>query len=1049
MSVRAWVDEAFNREMHLTFRRFWTCLLPLLFVPAALAIPALSRAQGAEQPMKQEYFVQQSADEDLLITVNAFEAELESRVSGANGELLLLSGISGSRIVPLFQYIYAPSKNRQIGIEVIANLHTGRTEFGIELTRLKAWDSRSSSVSKAYRLLSFGTEIDAADSQANWTVKIDSLANAGRLFEQYGMREMRLWANYLAAHMVLFHLHDNSIVYSMTQDILSELKGSRLQKIELATLQLQAVALIGLRKSGMLNTSAGNPDPVQDVLRRAAELAQAMGYDFEQARALYASGLEYAEQSSYTQALDQYQLAVKLADAIGSVEMAKSIRDSIVQVHTLRGDAPATSEVLQEIESQLVEEGGGDELALNLLAQARLLSGAYHFQRALEVLSGALSYQNNSAIRRQINFELAKNLYETGHLDEALMYFRLADINPESKRRIRGRPVVDIGEGLGIMANIYRYKGEFQLMQSSRDGQGNYQHAADRYFYAQGLDAAARAGGKGQQAASYFLRSFEAAGASGHADLRHLANLQYCLQSGSTDGPCAQTSLDAAYEWLLASGVPRLAAEAMSARARLLARNGRRSEALAVMERLVDEIHMLRQSLPGVLGAWYWERHEAVFDAWLGMLVGDTVEQGSADGSAALLALSKMRLIEGYAQSSSAAKAGGDASDPLRALLAERTHADTKQAALALSEKIRAGLDTLRVAHRRNFEFLSDAGLKQYLRGLGHDESVLTFHLGPDMAQVWVGNSDGVVRKSLANPAQLYRKLLAARQDLPFVGLDAFDARMDELGRLLAEPVSNLLTDTVYCITAGPLLGFPLDALRLDGHYLVERHAFVHLLDFPQNDTPSKSLQSGPLQQVFLAGNPQDYAGDYATRLETSPGISAVADLFVGPGLQIIQGVALLPDEFKGSFYAQADLVHLAMPGLVNLKYPEDSGLELSESEYEPGRVILMAPDIRAQKLDARLVFLASTRTTEKPRTNFSSKPGLVADFLAAGAGSVIVNNWAGDSGSDSRFITGFYRALEDTGNIAGALRRARLAYLKNSRDNGIYDWAGYQLYIR
>ena len=143
---------------------------------------------------------------------------------------LLLSGIEGSRIVPVFQYIYAPKSGRQLDIKVSSSLHTAQTEFGIELTRLKPWDSRSSSVSQAYKLLSFGTELSDIDSQANWTVKIDSLARAARLFEQFGMKEMRLWANYLTAHLIYFQIHDHGYVYSMTREILSELRGTRLQK---------------------------------------------------------------------------------------------------------------------------------------------------------------------------------------------------------------------------------------------------------------------------------------------------------------------------------------------------------------------------------------------------------------------------------------------------------------------------------------------------------------------------------------------------------------------------------------------------------------------------------------------------------------------------------------------------------------------------------------------------------------------------------------------------------------------------------------------------
>ena len=137
------------------------------------------------------------------------------------------------------------------------------------------------------------------------------------------------------------------------------------------------------------------------------------------------------------------------------------------------------------------------------------------------------------------------------------------------------------------------------------------------------------------------------------------------------------------------------------------------------------------------------------------------------------------------------------------------------------------------------------------------------------------------------------------------------------------------------------------------------------------------------------------------------------------------------------------------MPGIINLKYPNGSGLELSEGEYEPGRVVLKPKDIRAQKLSAGMVFLSSTRITGSPLSGFSSQPGFVADFLATGAGSVIVNFWSGGDESDEGLITDFYRTLQASGDIAASLHESRIRYLRNNRVNGLYDWAGYQLYFR
>ena len=163
---------------------------------------------------------------------------------------MVRSAIPGSRIAPVFQYVNEPSTARQLNIEISSSLHTKRSQFGLGLTRLRIWDNRSETVSRAYQSLSFALQADGTESEANWTVKIDSLANAGRTFQKFGMKEMRLWSDYLAAHLIQFHLHDFSIVYSMTREILTNLRGTRLQKLELATLQLQSAALIGLKRSG-------------------------------------------------------------------------------------------------------------------------------------------------------------------------------------------------------------------------------------------------------------------------------------------------------------------------------------------------------------------------------------------------------------------------------------------------------------------------------------------------------------------------------------------------------------------------------------------------------------------------------------------------------------------------------------------------------------------------------------------------------------------------------------------------------------------------------
>lgn len=1013
-----------------------------------------SLGQGEDFQLNQEYFIQQGADEALLIRINGFEAEFESRLSGQAGNLLLRSGIAGSRIAPVFQYLNAASSSRQLNIDVSSNLFTERSEFDLGLTRLKIWDERSSSLARAYQALSFGMESGGPDTAANWTVKIESLVKAGREFHRFGMQELRLWSHYLAAHLIYLHLHDHSIVFNMTKEILSELKSARFRKIELAALQLQSDALIALRASGTLPVAAPDKDPVQLALSRVAALAESMGFGFELAMALNASAADYAGRSMYTEALEQYKRAVAISDSVGDAGLIKSIRESIVQIHAIQGDAPASNEVLQEIETQLVEEGAGDELALNLLAQGRLSINSYDYLRAIDVLKQGLVYENNSAIRRQLNFELARASYGRGHPDDAMRYLQAANIHPGSKQKRAPNSMLDIGEGLQIMAAIHRGRGDFNKMRQARSAQGQYKPEQAAYLYQKALDELVSRPEKRGSAESLFRQSYQAAATTGNRDLKSLAHLQICALSGSGDDLCTRSLRKSAYDSLRVAAVPWQTAEAMYLWAQILDQNGQHNQAIDVMGRLADEILFLRDTLPGVLGGWYREWHEVLFEYYLELSMASPGGrgQGKVDGMGSLLALSKIRFIERQSDTGTAEGILDANTDLLRVQLAQRENSKTADVFPDLDKSINRELETLRNSFTGKYGFLSRSGLQRHLQSLSDQEAILTYHLSPSNARVWLGRNGQVQQLNISNPATLYDAVRQARPGLANIGADAFDKQMDTLGKHLVAPVADSLPKTVYWIPAGPLLGFPLDATRISGQYLLERHSLVSLVSFPSNPDPGASLKTKTGQteppRMFLAGHPQDYSERYANSLDTSEDIRVVADIFVGPGLRIVQGTALLPDEFLDERFAQADLVHLTSPGIIDLDYPGQSRLELSGSEFSQGRTYFRPQDLGDGKLNANLVFMSATRTMGEPHSGFNKQTGLVSGFISKGATAVIANFWGSHGKATEAFVTDFYQSLLRSGDIAFSLTEAKRQYLSDQRADGLYDWAAFQVFI-
>ena len=903
------------------------CLSLMCALLICFALGLVSFSVLAAQ-MKQEYFVRQEADESLLIRVSAYEAEIEASVFAPERRLLLSSVMPQSRLVPIFQFVDSSSKSRQLELEVLSSLSTANSKFEVEFTRLSAWDNRSATLERAYRLFSFGMQSSTVTSAADWTVKINSLMRAGNTFGQYGMLELRLWTSYLVAHLVQNRLQDYNLVLGLVSEILADTRATRWQDIELAALQLRAAALIGLRHSGTLQPSSTDPDPVQTALLKSVERADAMGYQFEKAQALNLSAHEYKDQSSYPMALEQFQLALGIADSIGDDVMAKGIRENMAQIHAGQGDDPATNRVLQEIEARLAVDGGGDELALNLLQQGRILIRSYRYPEAIEILTQALLFENDSSIRTHLHLELAKSHFETGQSE--------------------------------VMTG---------------------------YLIAAGIDS--------RQASTYFLDAHKKA-VTNSAGIRHAVEREFL-------------------------------------RARSLTREGRGAKAAKVLEQLIDRVLFLRQSLPGVLGAWYYQRHED--------LIGDYLSLQQANGVQSLLALSKIR----YSTRPSELKAD---TDSLRILLASRENTGVGESLTRLNARIDQKLNTLSAQFINKFTFLSKSGLKAHLNSLGVDEAVLTYHLSTSAAYVWVARNGRVQQRKLTNPGKLYALMKDSAGSNPLPAGVEFVSLMDDLGEQLLNPVVDQLPTTIYVVPTGLLSGFPVDALRLNDQYLLEQHTIVNLLSFPSNPNPSASVRSNRPQNVFLAGDPQDFVGSYATRIESSTELRTVADIFIGPGLHIIQGAALLVDEFQSDQFKQANLVHLAMPGVIDQGDVTHSNLELSESVRGLGRTLLRPPEIRTLEVNANLVYLSATHTTGIPRSDANYQLGIVSDVLFAGSDSVIASLWAINGDVNAQLLAGFYASLASTGDVAMAITATKRQYLQAQINHDSHEWATFQTFI-
>jgi CHAT domain-containing protein len=424
-------------------------------------------------------------------------------------------------------------------------------------------------------------------------------------------------------------------------------------------------------------------------------------------------------------------------------------------------------------------------------------------------------------------------------------------------------------------------------------------------------------------------------------------------------------------------------------------------------------------------------------------LFGLALEQlRSAAAPDVLLALERLRRLEGI---------DNDAAAPEEAVRGQLARVQAAQPSPddSLSKQTARDLQAFIAAAGWSSGAPGAAELDAARAALAPDSMLLShFFAGDELLAVTAGRQSVRLHR-LGDSGRVRKALEAARVTLSEPAGDIAASDFDRLGRWLLEPVLPASQGTIYLMPFGPLIGFPLDALRVEGRYAIEQHRFAYVESLAAAGGRPGRLQPGFEDRVFVAGNPRAGRDLFSYGVSTSEEITAVRDRFVGDGLTIVQGVALRGDEFEDERVATAGLVHLAMPGRIDLSHPGRSRLLLSGEREQPAVEFLAPASIRRLAITAGLGVLSGTATHARPRTDLDSRLGLVHDLHAAGAPRVIAALWPLGDEEKADFMARFYDALIAEGDVVEALVQTRRAVLASADAGNFRAWAGFQLYIR
>jgi len=1049
---------------------------------AGMSLPGHAAETGPEAASRtREFFNRQEAASALVIQLDPYESEFESRIFGPGNQLLKTSSVPSLRLGPVIQFIDPVEKARELSIVLTMGKGTSRSRVDMRLIKFDLSRPDSSVLMKAYRTLSYGLELDAKVHGDTWTMKVASLRQAANYFDYLGMQEMQLWSGLYASYYLLNALNDAASAAEDARDIKAAATRSGFKTLVLAATELEGSATLALAIGSTGKASSQKFEQAQALFTQAAELAQSLDLQHERTHAIYQRGVAQEAAGQTSQALTQFEMAMSLATASGDQEYANQVRKHTAQLMESQGnnaaavalmqqgspEAPAASPVgrteagaaskAEDEPEEALPQGdvrANKEMASYLFEQGRLQEKTMHHLEAVATLLQAQALNQKSpsvALTGPISLLLGKALYGAGQGDNALQQLQQG-IEKTPAARFRNQ----LEEAHGLVATIQRGRGDFAAMKAARDAQGKFitePPARAAFVFAQALDTLASEGTGSSSGRSLLQQSESLARASGPESVWQLATLELCSLNAQS---CGIDGARQALASLQASALPESTFQARWLWIQILRRSGQNGPAQTELDRLIDDVRFYQAYLPGVLGSWYWNTREDVFNTAMALVLSQPGAESTGAGpdSLAIQSLATLGRLSAFDQQQKIPVADETDVNRLRSLFAERVVAQSSELVAKIDHEAQGLLRQLRLkqVETGTSQRSMSQSLASQLAQLDSTAVLLSYYLAAGKAYIWAGGNEGLklveMPWSQDRSAQLSRTLEGLRFDSASGKTEGFSRTLEDLGQTLLAPVAHYLKPSIYFFPVGRMEGLPLDALRWNGSYLAEKHQVFTLVSLESLHARQRQLAAQDMQQLFLAGNQLADAGAFDVAQPSSAEVRTVADLFTGPGLHIVQGSALQWDEFQDERFMQAGLLHLAMPCVIDLRNPGESRLLMSDNSAEAGHEFLLPQDIAGKNLQAGLVVLSACDFAGSSKTAFDRNTRFPGEFLQAGAGAVIASLWSVGDQAAAEFWQRFYRTLATTPDVAEALAATKRSYLT---ENGLQDntaWAAFQLYV-
>lgn len=361
--------------------------------------------------------------------------------------------------------------------------------------------------------------------------------------------------------------------------------------------------------------------------------------------------------------------------------------------------------------------------------------------------------------------------------------------------------------------------------------------------------------------------------------------------------------------------------------------------------------------------------------------------------------------------------------------------------ALEVSEQSRARslLDAVRGRAPLGEEASATLGLDELQATLRPDERVLEFHSLPDALQVWVvGPRSLESRRYPLGRDELTELVEVFRNDVVRGRRNAV-VNAGKLGEALIAPLGLAPGQRLIVVPHGPLHYLPFQALRVDGRYLIERHAIAVA---PSASVAGRLARRGSAADGVLAafGNPR-----IADRYDL-PGadveVARLASLF--PRHALYTGTQATKTRFR-EVVGSAPLVHVAAHAEADEVDPLYSRILLANEGGRRG--FLEAREVLDMKLpQTALITLSACESGLGRVASGDEVLGFPRAFLSAGSAALIASLWPVSDDATAALMSTLYGSLARGRDAQQAMQDGQLAVMRQPGMAHPFFWAPFNL---